>query len=293
MWVTRLGESMNDFIAIDRQCGLSVKEFRHSYLDQGRPVVIPNAAKNWPAFKEWSPELLREKCGSKIVKIKGNSCEFRKLIDRIMVSSWEDPAPYLVECDMTAHFPELLPEIDPPLQYISPNRFKSRLVPAVQKTRALRHCYPELLIGGKGTKFPVLHYDILHVHAFITQLYGSKEFILFEPQDTPYLYPRRDMANMSLIDDIDSPDFERFPLFAKATPRKITVEASETIFIPAGWWHISKLLSPSIAVSLNSLSRSNWKMYCSDYLERRKSYERAFLAPSLVLIGLIFDLLES
>lgn len=283
---------MTDVLTIDRKHELGVRDFRKMYLDRGRPVVIPNAANNWVAFKQWSPESLREKCGSRVVRIEGVTCEFKKFIDRAERSSVEDPAPYLVECDMTVQFQELLPEIDPPFQYILPNRFMSRLVPGVPRTKAARKCYPELLVGGKGTRFPVLHYDAFHVHAFITQLYGSKEFTLFEPRDSPYLYPLKSIAHISSIDDVDRPDFDRFPLFAKATPHKITIQAGDTIFIPAGWWHVTRLLSPSIAVSLNSLTGSNWNAYCCDYLTTRKPYERAYLAPYLVFIGLCLDLFE-
>jgi hypothetical protein len=32
---------------------------------------------------------------------------------------------------------------------------------------------PEILLGGKGASFHVLHYDKNHLHAFVSQLYGQ------------------------------------------------------------------------------------------------------------------------
>jgi cupin-like protein len=283
---------MNDVIAIERRLELGVEEFRDRYLDAGQPVVIRDAAKNWAAFAKWSPEYLKERCGSRIVPIDGVACEFRSFVDQVLRSVPEDPAPYLIECDMTVQFPELLGEIEPAFAHALPNRFMSKLVPGIRGTKGARRCYPELLIGGRGTRFPVLHYDAFHVHAFITQLYGSKEFTLFAPWETPYLYSIAGMAHISSIDDVDSPDLDRFPLFAKATRRRVTVEAGDTIFVPAGWWHVTRLLSPSLAVSLNSLTRSNWRGYCADYLRTCKPRERRYLAPYLKLVGMCLDLLE-
>ena len=42
----------------------------------------------------------------------------------------------------------------------------------------------ELYIGGEGASFPVLHYDGMHTHAFLMQLYGTKEYVAFAPQQS-------------------------------------------------------------------------------------------------------------
>src|SRR5437867_204752 len=120
----------------------------------------------------------------------------------IVNSDERHPAPYLIECDMTVQFPELLEEIDPPFRYLLPNRLTSRLLPR-STTSAQRRAYPELLIGGKGTRFPMLHYDANFVHAFITQIYGDKEFTLFEPAQSKYLYPIERFEHISAIRNVD------------------------------------------------------------------------------------------
>ena len=74
----------------------------------------------------------------------------------------------------------------------------------------------EAYIGGSGAKFPILHYDGLHTHAFLMQLYGVKEYVVFPPDQSRYFYPRAETANVTSILDIENVDLARFPLFAQA-----------------------------------------------------------------------------
>ena len=91
------------------------------------------------------------------------------------------------------------------------------------------------------------------------QIYGRKEFILFPPEQEPYLYPSAEKLNLSTVNDVDRPDLERFPLFAKANASRFVLEQGELLFIPSHWWHTTKMLTPCISVSANVLNASNWK----------------------------------
>jgi hypothetical protein len=95
--------------------------------------------------------------------------------------------------------------------------------------------------------FPVLHYDGLASHGFLMQICGRKKFILYAPEHerTP------DQLNVSRIGDIEHPDLNQFPLFAKAEPTTFTLEPGESLFIPGKWWHTIKMLTPSISISMN------------------------------------------
>ena len=55
-----------------------------------------------------------------------------------------------------------------------------------------------------------MHYDYIHTHTVLCQIYGRKQFTLFAPEDTPYLYAT---ANQSAVKNPDDVDLERFPLF--------------------------------------------------------------------------------
>jgi hypothetical protein len=39
---------------------------------------------------------------------------------------------------------------------------------------------------------------------------------------------------------------------------KFVLEPGEMLFVPSHWWHTTKMLSPSITVSINVLNQSNW-----------------------------------
>jgi hypothetical protein len=172
------------------------------------------------------------------------------------------PAPYLRNAIIEQFLPELLPNIQPLPEYFSPNwldgPFSQIMLSRLHRGSA------ELYIGGNGGKFPYLHWDALHTHAFICQVYGTKEFTCYAPDQTPYLYVRPDRANAVQIQDIESPDYQKFPLFAKATPIRFRIEPGEFVFIPAGLWHTAKMLTPSISVSLNRANASNWSSMSKD-----------------------------
>ena len=51
---------------------------------------------------------------------------------------------------------------------------------------------------------------------------------------------------------------------ARATPMRFVLRGGETIFNPAGWWHATRILSPSIAMVISTVNRSNWRAFSRD-----------------------------
>jgi hypothetical protein len=205
-----------------------------------------------------------------------------------MQSTEENPSPYLNEANINDKFPELLPDLEPSLIYSHPDRLQSHLLPM-----RMRHDIVELLVGGKGTKFPTLHYDGYHHHTFITQIRGEKLFLFYPPDQTHLMYPVNPHSNRSRINDAFNPDLEQFPLFSMAKPQSAIVKEGETIFVPSGWWHTTKLLSFSIAVSNNSVNGVVWNQYVDDLVrERRNIFKREALRAYLKGTGVLMTLEE-
>jgi len=158
--------------------------------------------------------------------------------------------------------------------------------------------FRELYIGGTGAKFPVLHYDGLHTHAFLMQIQGVKEYIGFAPDQTPYMYTRSGpgQPNISEINDIENWDADRFALFGKAKGVRFTLHPGETLFMPSGWWHTARILSPSITVSINGANGANWsdfrKDLCRYYMTGRK-LPPWFFNAYFVCVGNWLTLFES
>ncbi len=85
--------------------------------------------------------------------------------------------------------------------------------------------------------------------------------MLFAPEDDPYLYKSN---NESAIQYIDEVDLDQYPLFEKATPYAATLRGGDTVFNPSGWWHTTRLLSPSIAVVESTIGASGWRRFSED-----------------------------
>jgi Cupin-like domain len=223
---------------------------------KNRPVIIEGSVPQWKALELWTPDFFRDKFGDTTVKVTyGITMPFRELMDAIETSTPSKPAPYLHQLIIHHHMPQLLPYLTPENIYAFPRRFSSPLMPA----RCRRpDGYLKLLIGGVGGKFPFMHFDSDNANALITEIYGDKEFVFFAPEDTPYMYAKDDVRNVSQIDDLETVDPEIYPLFSKATPYRGVIKPGETIFVPSGWWHSARVVSTSISVCTNMLDASNW-----------------------------------
>lgn len=106
----------------------------------------------------------------------------------------------------------------------------------------------KLWLGPVGTVTP-LHWDV--PHNLVVQLTGRKRWLLFPPSQSRALYPRGllfGMPNFSRVDP-ERPDLSRFPRFSGAVGFHAVVGLGETLFIPRGWWHYTRLLDD--AVTLN------------------------------------------
>jgi hypothetical protein len=230
--------------------------FLRDYMAANRPLIISNATPAWPALRKWTPEFFKTRFGTKKVQVSyDEQMNFSDFIDATLASTEEKPGPYMYRLFLHEALPEVLEDLSPPNPYAFPRRYAS---PLMMEYWRRPDGYLKLLIGGVGGSFPVMHYDGDNDHATITQIYGDKEFIVYSPLDTPYLYASPKRANHSLVDDPHQQDHERFPLLRKATQYRSVLGPGDTVFVPCGWWHTARALSPSISVGMNTLDSSNW-----------------------------------
>jgi histone arginine demethylase JMJD6 len=246
---------------IDRRAALSREQFEREYLNPLRPVILTDAISHWRALGKWTPQFFKEKYGGLQVEVDGETTALRDLIDRIETSTSDNPAPYLRNQLLAEWPPELTDEVTPMPECTKPNWLESRVFPSRRRLSSV-----EVYIGGEGARFPTLHYDNLHTHAFLMQLFGDKEYIAFSPSQTAYMYPGAGVEkNKSQVDDVVKPDLGRFPLFGRAEGVRFELHPGETLFVPAGWWHTARILSPSVTVSINGLNRANSTAFRNDY----------------------------
>ncbi len=268
---------------VERRAGLTARQFRNEYLFPYKPVILTDAIEAWPARTRWTLDFFATTFGSRLVTIDGSEFRLSAVIDAVKRSAPDRPAPYLRNLLIDTFAPELLDDVEPRPFCTQPNWLDSRFFPGKESLTSL-----ELYIGGAGAKFPVLHYDNLHTHAFLMQLVGVKEYLFYPPSASPFLYPRGGIdANKSTIDDIEHPDLGRFPLFPRAVATRCTLHPGETLFVPAGWWHTARIMTPSITVSANTVNASNWPAFTHDYVAvaaRHRSMWRARLLGAYLAV---------
>lgn len=260
-----LAEQTITYASIDRRNRPAYAEFERDFMKPHRPVVITGALDQWKAAN-WTPEYFRKQFSDKTINVDGTDYRMADFIERVLASSDEHPAPYFRNALIDRVIPELLPDIRPLPEYFSPNWLEGPLSQLLRSR--LHNGSAELYIGGAGGKFPFLHYDSWHTHAFLCQLYGRKEFTAFAPDQAPYLYVKPDRPNQSMISNLENPDYQKYPLFERARGMRFYLDPGEILFIPAGWWHTARILSPSITVSVNRANATNWSALTSDMCAR-------------------------
>jgi histone arginine demethylase JMJD6 len=282
---------------MERRPNLSYQEFSEGYLYPNKPVIITGAMDQWNALKRWTPEFFKTEFRSMKFSIgdteygqaahgesAGTEFTMAEFIDRVLQSCEESPAPYFRNRNLYALFPSLKEDIEPLPEYLLPNWLGDKYLVKQVGEVLNRGAVIEIYIGGKGGRFPVLHYDGVGTHAFLMQIHGQKQYIVYPPEQERFLYASPRKINLSLINDVDKPDLEKYPLFAKATPTVFVLEPGELLFVPSHWWHTAKMLTPSITISANVLNQSNWNELI-EYAARRRRNPVLSLASRWYLTG--------
>jgi hypothetical protein len=276
----RNGPTFSEEIDRHEWSQLGSERYVRDYIKPLKPVIITGALEHWPARSKWTFDFFKEHYGNLPLEVDGRKLSMAQLIEEVGASTPEAPAPYLRN-HLVKNLPTALQaDIAPMPSCTQPNWLEHPLMSARASLT-----FTELYIGGRGARFPVLHYDGLHTHAFLMQIQGVKEYIGFAPDQAPYLYIRGgpeppnvsqkpEQPNISQINDIENWDTKRFALFGKAKGIRFALYPGETLFMPAGWWHTARILSPSITISINGVNAANWtdfrKDFCRYYMAGRK-----------------------
>lgn len=247
----------NGTFSVEKKYGMTYDEFAKDHLFAGVPVVIGDACDGWAAKDKFTPDFFKSEYGSRKVKIQDQEYRLDEFIELMERSTIDNPAPYPCKLQIDREYPELLPDISPRFKFAMPDWSHNTLI---KPFTAGADTY-EIFLGSPGGQFPYVHYDYMGLHAFITQLYGNKEFTVIPPDQTPYVYPKENNTWVSEVPDIKNVDLEKYPLCANITPVTFTVGPGETLFIPNGWWHTAHSLTITVSVAQDSLNASNWKRF--------------------------------
>jgi histone arginine demethylase JMJD6 len=283
---------------IERRANLSYQEFRDQYLYPHKPVIVTDALRLWKALERWTPAFFREQFGEMKLGINDDLKKYigteqerqgatdysmSQFIEDVLESTEERPAYYFRNRVLDEVFPTLREDLGPLPEYFFPNWLPERFLVKSVGEVLNRGAALEIYIGGRGGRFPVLHYDGAGTHAFLMQIYGRKHFVMYAPDQEPFLYPSPEKQNLSLV-NVDNPDLQKFPLFANAEGTTFVLEPGEMVFIPSHWWHTANMLTPSISLSVNVVNESNWQELV-DYVAMRRPNPLMAIASRVYLGG--------
>lgn len=239
--------AFEELISIERVDKLTKKEFMECYYRPQKPVVITNQIDDWPAYTKWNFQFLREVAGEKKVPLyDGRKTDYTKKVN---------------EPDFTktmSEYIDILEQGPTDLRIFLYNLMKD--VPVMKSDMQWPDLGPRLLkslplvfFGGEDAKV-FMHYDIDFPNIFHIHFAGRKQCILVDPKESKYMYrlPYSWLCNESI--DFDNPDYEKFPALKKVKPYITHLEHGEMLYMPEGWWHYMKYLTPGFSLSLRSLA---------------------------------------
>ena len=146
----------------------------------------------------------------------------RDYIEEVSKPSTIESLPYLSELSYDRYFPELAREL------VAAPRFKNEQLAS------------RVMYLGKSVNSQLHRH--LHGSAILFCIQGRKLVRLYAPDQTKFLYeaPHSNFSDIliaSLDTDEQQYDAGRFPAFANAVCREITLVTGDALFIPIHWWH--------------------------------------------------------
>lgn len=233
---------------IERVKTITKKDFYENYVQKQRPVVVEQLTNEWPAYEKWKLEYIKEIAGDRTVPL------------------YDDrPVSYKDGFNQAHATMKMSDYID--LLQTKPTNFRIFLYNLMKEVPSLKNDFhwpdlglrlvkqlPMLFFGGENSRV-FMHFDIDYSNILHFHFHGKKRCVLFAPDQTPFLY-KVPHALISREDiDFDNPDFEKFPALKKAQGWVCELNHGDMLYMPEGYWHYMKYLTPGFSMSLRSLPR--------------------------------------
>ena len=233
---------------IERVKSISKDDFYNQYVKKQKPVVVETLTKDWPAYEKWNLDYINAVAGNKTVP----------LYDDRPVSHKDG----FNQAHATMKMSEYVS-----LLKSKPTNYRIFLYNLMKEVPSLANDFkwpdlglrlvkqlPMLFFGGQGSKV-FIHYDIDFSNILHFHFHGEKRCILFEPDQTPYLY-KVPHALISREDiDFDNPDFEKWPALKQAHGLVANLKHGEMLYMPEGYWHYMTYVTPGFSMSLRAFPR--------------------------------------
>ena len=232
-------------------------------FDAQRPLIVREFACKWPAVSRWADlDALAARAAAHQDQDAALGRTAPLLVPVEVGHSYADGGVEKVQAD----FQELLrfvkrywlapPPSGTPNVYLAQTRLAD-VLPALAEDLgepALVHecgrgddygC--NLWLGHAGTRSDC-HWD--PYHNWMVAIVGTKQVVLFSPQQAPLLYARSGLERNTSAVDVGAPDEARFPRFREARGCHATLADGDALFIPKKWWHYCEN-APSGCIAVN------------------------------------------
>ena len=234
---------------IPRVKSITKEDFIKNYFKPQKPVVIERFIEDWPAYSKWNLEYMKSIAGDKIVPLYDDrpvdyKDGFNEPHAKMKMSEYvellkKEPTKYRI------FLWNILKEVPQLQQDFTFPDFGLKLLKGL----------PMLFFGGRDSH-TFMHYDIDLANIFHFHFEGKKQCILFDQKQNKYLYK----IPHSLItrEDIDfsNPDFEKWPALQFAKGYITELNHGEVLYMPEGYWHYMKYLTPGFSMSLRAIARN-------------------------------------
>jgi hypothetical protein len=234
---------------IERVKTISKEDFYTNYVKKQKPLVIEQLTHDWAAYSKWNLQYIKEIAGDKIVP----------LYDDRPVSYKDGFNEAHAKMKMADYIDLLLSK---------PTNYRIFLYNLIKEVPTLKNDFkfpdiglklvkqlPMLFFGGENSKV-FMHFDIDYSNILHFHFHGVKRCVLFEPNQTKFLYkiPHSLISREDI--DFDNPDFEKFPALKKAKGLVCELKHGEMLYMPEGYWHYMKYVTPGFSMSLRAFPRS-------------------------------------
>lgn len=234
---------------IPRVKTITKEDFIKNYFKPQKPVVIENFIEDWPAYQKWSLDYMKEIAGDKEVPLYDDrpvdyKDGFNEPHAKMKMSEYVD----LLKREPTKYrifLWNILKEIPSLQDDFSYPDFGLKLMKSL----------PMLFFGGTDSH-TFMHYDIDLANIFHFHFEGKKQCILFDQKQSDFLY--KIPHSLIVREDIDfsNPDFKKWPALKKATGYVTELEHGNILYMPEGYWHYMKYLTPGFSMSLRAIAKN-------------------------------------
>jgi len=233
---------------ITRVSALTKEQFLKDYYQPQKPVVMERAITGWPAYAKWDLDYMAKVAGEKIVPLyddrpvqhkdgfnephaKMKMADYLALLKR-------EPTNYRIFLwNILKEVPQLQTDFEYP-------DFGLRFMKGL----------PMMFFGGKDAH-TFMHHDIDLGNIFHFHFAGQKKVILFAQDQTKFLYkvPHSLITHEGI--DFSNPDYGQWPALQRAHGHITHLNHGEVLYMPEGYWHYMKYLTPGFSMSLRSMPK--------------------------------------